>query len=394
MRLLLVSPFVPDRNARHGGGSYLGNLCEALAEHADLGLCALTGAEDQPPENGSAIQWSWQAQLPVPERPRQGIPLLGHQLRMAWRWGAQRRPLVAAKYWHPGMPALLARACREFQPDAALVELAQMAQYLPCLRSIPTILTDHEAGVPANAHTNLGSWADQRDQRLWQTYLRKHYPLAGSVQAVTQEDADVLEKQLGRNVTTRLPTIAVPKQPAAPDRAPARALFLGSYAHAPNPQAAGILAREVLPRLRKLLPDAELWFAGHGCERIEELGATEGVKVCGFVPDLNELYSQVRVMLAPLYSGGGFRMKSLSALAHGLPVVTNQLGGRGCSAPAPARILAESADELAAATAKLMESKELARQASETAHRWALENLEPGVVARSQIERVRQLLEG
>ena len=299
MRLLLVCPFVPDRNAHHGGGSYLGNLCEALTEHAELGLVAMVQPDEEPPQNGSAVPWSWQAQLPARQRPAKTLPLLRHQARMAWLWGPQRLPLVAAKHWHPDMPELLERACREFQPDAALIELAQMAQYLPFLRSVPTILTDHEGGLPANAHTNLGGWADRRDRRLWQSYLQKHYPLASAVQAVTQEDAIILKEQLGCDVTTRLPTIAIPKQPAAPNQSPPRALFLGSYAHAPNPEAARILVRDVLPRLRSLIPDAELWFAGHGCERIEDLSATENVQVCGFAPHPTVPYGAVRGRAGP-----------------------------------------------------------------------------------------------
>jgi len=356
-----------------------------------LGLVALQRPEETT-KTTDAGAWCWRAQLPGPQRPAGRGLQLRHRARMAWLWGPQRLPLVAAKHWHPAMPALLRRACREFRPDAVLIELAQMAQYLPFLRSIPSVLTDHEAGTPANAQTNMGAWADRRDARLWRSYVDKHYRLAGLVQTVTEEDAVTLGGRIGRAVTARKPTVTVPSAPVNPDRAPPRALFLGSYSHAPNPEAARVLVRDVLPRLRKRIPEAELWFAGPNCEKIEDLGETEGVRVCGFAPDLAELYSQVRVMLAPLYSGGGFRMKSLSALAHGLPVVTNELGARGCDVPAPARVLAEPADELAAATAELMASSERVEQAGSAAYAWALDNLAPMAVAEAQIARIEQLI--
>ena len=99
--------------------------------------------------------------------------------------------------------------------------------------------------------------------------------------------------------------------------------------------------RDVLPRLRTAVPDAELWLAGPNPQRLGALRGQPGVRVLGFVPDLRELFGQVRLLLAPLFSGGGFRMKSLAALAHGLPVVTNALGARASTAPPPARAVCE-----------------------------------------------------
>ncbi len=341
MRILLLSPFVPSVNAAHGGGIYLSTLARALAAHASVGLVALRHGPALTIEDGT---WQWAATLPSCDRPT-GPGRWRHRLRMLWHW--RRLPLVAAKHWQPEMPALLARARAEFRPDVALVELAQMAQYLPFLRGLPTILTDHEGGCPANTRTGLGAWADRRDTRLWRGYVQRYYPLASLVQTVTSEDAATLREILGREVAVRPPTFRVPERPVAPDEAPARALFLGDYSHGPNPEAAAMLVRDVLPLLRATEPEAELWLAGPHQERIVDLARVPGVKVLGFVPDLQTLFAQVRVLLAPLLSGGGFRMKSLAALAHGLPVVTNALGARGCSVEPPARMVVEGPRALA-----------------------------------------------
>lgn len=388
MRILLVAPFPPDRSASHGGGLYLGALCEGLAQQSELGLVAMSRPDDGPRRDRV---FAWQGMvtyLGTAAHPR----ALGHRARMLWRWGMRGQPLVAAKHWQPQLPRLLRQALHEFRPDAVLVEHAAMAQYLPWLQDQPTILTDHEAGAPERSVTDLGAWADQRDLRLWHRYVGRFYPLAGALQALTEEDAGVLGGRLGRAVGRRRPAVPVPDEPVAPARAGPRALFLGDYRHHPNHEAVRVLVREVLPRLRAQLPEAELCIAGPNPDRLRDLQGTPGVRLMGFVPDLRALLGSVRCLLAPLYSGGGFRIKALTALAHGLPVVTNALGARGADAPAPARQVTEDPAQLAEAALRLMRDPGHAATAGAAAFAWARANLAPERVAAEQIERLRQLL--
>lgn len=389
LRILLLSPFVPDRTAAHGGGIYLATLAAALARQAEIGLVALSRPTDAPRLRGADTPWRYQQLLPHLDVPEQR-DRLAHRLRMLWYW--RRLPLVAAKHWQPQMPALLARARAEFRPDVVFVEMAQMAQYLPYLRGIPTVLTDHEAGCPANTQTGLGAIGDRRDCRLWRDYARRYYPQASLLQTVTAEDAETLQGLVGRAVEVRHPTFDVPGVPVAPGTAPARALFLGDYNHRPNPEAAAMLVRDVLPLLRAADPAAELWLAGSHSEHVQSLANAPGVRLLGFVPDLHGLFGQVRLLLAPLLSGGGFRMKSVAALAHGLPVVTNRLGARGCTAPAPARTIAEGPRALADAAIELLRSPPAAAAAGRAAFQWARDNLTGDVVATTQVQRAARLL--
>ncbi|MBX3461941.1 MAG: glycosyltransferase [Planctomycetes bacterium] len=386
MRILLLSPFVPDRGAPHGGGIYLATLAAALARRVELGLVALARPGDD--TRAAAGPWTYRHLVPhldLPDRRRR----VRHRLRMLWHW--RRLPLVAAKHWQPALPAALASARAEFAPDAVLLEMAQMAQYLPFVRDLPTILTDHEAGCPANTHTGLGPLGDRRDCRLWRRYVQHFYPMASLLQTVTTEDAAALRTLVHRPVEVREPTFDVPATPVAPDAAPPRALFLGDYSHRPNPEAAAMLAREVLPLLRAAEPRTELWLAGPHAERVQPLATAPGVRVVGFVPDLHALFGEARLLLAPLLSGGGFRMKSLAALAHGLPVVTNGLGARGCSAPPPARTVAEGAQALADAALPLLRSPAAAADAGRAAFAWAHRNLTGDAVAQTQVERLQRL---
>ena len=383
MRILFLTPFLPDPDASHGGGSYIGSLAEGLRSEAELGLVHL-----QHPAEGAAnpSRWQWRASADY-----QGAPSgAAHRLRMLWRW--RSRPLLVAKYWQAELPAILERARAEFSPDIALVEMTQMAQYLPYLDGLPTIFTDHEAGQPANKSTGLGTVADRRDDGLWRQYVAHFYPMATEVQAVTQEDADSLAGQLNRSVHVRPATISIPSVREEANPTPPHALFLGDYNHSPNPEAARRLAKEIWPLVRESQPTAKLLLAGPNDSPIRPLAELPGVEVLGFVEDLAELFAQARLLLAPLWSGGGFRAKSATALAHGVPVVTNELGSRGCRAPAPACSVAESISELAAATSRLLLSPQEAAEAGHLAREWAIERYAPEAVARLQLDRIRALL--
>lgn len=381
MRVLFVTPFPIASDAPHGGGSYLGALVGAMREQAEVGLACL---DTTPPGTPVVRADLWLARHPL----RHGM---AGRLTNLWRWRAS--PLVAAKAWNPELARLLQQAVATFRPDVACVEMAQMAQYLPFLQPVPTVLTDHEAGCPANVRTGLGTFGDARDRQLWSRYVARWFPRADLLQALTDEDAAELSTQLGRPVLVRPPVVALPDHPTDVAAAPPRALFLGDFRHGPNPDAAHRLVHEVLPVLRRCAPDAELWFAGpnEGCLR--DLAQIPGVRVLGFVPDLPGLFRQVRLLLAPLWSGRGFRVKAATALAHGVPVVTNALGARGLAAPPPAVQQTEEPDRLAELAARLLRSRSEAQQAGAAAFAWARERLAPAAVAATQLERLHELLQ-
>ncbi|KFN50550.1 hypothetical protein N790_15015, partial [Arenimonas malthae CC-JY-1] len=107
-------------------------------------------------------------------------------------------------------------------------------------------------------------------------------------------------------------------------------LFVGSYRHPPNVDAALWLADDILPRLRERAPGLVLNLVGGDAPpEIEALGQREGIRFHGYVPDLDPLLRGARVALAPLRYGAGVKGKVNQALAHGLPVVATTCAVEG-----------------------------------------------------------------
>jgi hypothetical protein len=104
-------------------------------------------------------------------------------------------------------------------------------------------------------------------------------------------------------------------------RAPLGLLFVGSFLHSPNHEAARFLVRRLAPALRAAGVAFELTLAGRAAPAwlFEESGAD--LHVFSDVEDLAPLYREADVVLAPLAHGGGTKNKTLEAMAWGLPVL-------------------------------------------------------------------------
>ena len=314
--------------------------------------------------------------------------LVSHKLRMLKRWGLDHKPLLVAKHWSPVMAELLKRTAEDFKPDVVMIEFAVMAQYLKLFPDIPTVLTDHECGEPLPG--KIGPWGigRRRDRKLWEKYVRETYPQASLIQALNTEDAADLARTLGRQVEVRPPVVPIPEHPANPAKALPHCLFMGDFTHHPNPEAAAHLAHEVWPKVLEKHPGAQLLIAGpRASNHTKSLGTLPGVQFLGYVEDLQALLGRVRLVLAPLFSGNGSRIKVITALAHGLPVISNQLGMRGIEAPQDIAQRAESSRELAETTLRLLEDPDLSGSLGHAARLWVQKNIDPYALVQQQIER-------
>ncbi len=105
--------------------------------------------------------------------------------------------------------------------------------------------------------------------------------------------------------------------------------FVGNYRHPPNLDGAEWFLTDVFPLVRKRLPHARLKLAGSGMPNGLRDFASEGVEIVGWVEDLADLFGSVRLSVAPLRFGAGFKGKVATSLAHGLPVVGSSISLEG-----------------------------------------------------------------
>lgn len=173
----------------------------------------------------------------------------------------------------------------------------------------------------------------KREAEYWLNQERKILAAVNHAYFFSAEEAALVrEWQLGCNDHT-IPLY--PVDPADIEGLPfdqrSGLLFVGSFTHQPNLDAALWFAREVFPKVRRVLPDLTWSIVGRSPPpEVADL-AGNGIIVRNNVSDdeLTMLYQSAKLVVAPLRFGAGVKGKVVDAMCAGTPVVTTQIGAEG-----------------------------------------------------------------
>ncbi len=119
-----------------------------------------------------------------------------------------------------------------------------------------------------------------------------------------------------------------PCLPAAESR---EVLFVGDLEHGPNRRGLERFLDIAWPIVRQAEPQATLRIVGRGMsdETQRRWAAIPGVNPDGFVDDLRDAYARSALTIAPVFWGGGTKIKVLESLAYGRACVTTPYALRG-----------------------------------------------------------------
>jgi glycosyltransferase involved in cell wall biosynthesis len=108
-------------------------------------------------------------------------------------------------------------------------------------------------------------------------------------------------------------------------------IFVGVMSYAPNVDAAAYLIDQIVPRVRKDIPDLEVYIVGRDpSSGLQEKASRQAcVHVTGFVDDVRPYLERSMVAVAPIRYGAGIQNKLLEAMAMEVPVVTTELAAEG-----------------------------------------------------------------
>jgi glycosyltransferase involved in cell wall biosynthesis len=206
------------------------------------------------------------------------------------------------------------------------------------------------------------------------------------------------DQELMARIAPAVPSIVVPTIHRLHERGLSFAerkqlLFVGAFGHRPNEDAIHFFGREVMPLVRKSLPGIELLVVGSSAPTEFAEYAVSGVRVLGFVPDLDPIISSCRVFIAPIRFGSGVNGKIGESLSYGLPVVTTTIGAEGWNFTNGKQVLiADTPADFAAAVIRLYEDPDLWGKLSDEGYRHIAENFTPEVIGRDINESVRRLI--
>ncbi|NML64673.1 glycosyltransferase [Hymenobacter sp. RP-2-7] len=183
----------------------------------------------------------------------------------------------------------------------------------------------------------LKKWYFQHLARRMKSFERWSLHRVDAVAAITPEDIARLQA-LGCPVPLALVPAAVELGAFQPDLA-ARprshtAFMIGSLNWLPNLEGLEWLLREVWPAVHAELPELELHVAGSHppAHLTSRPPGQHNVFIHGFVDSAAAFMRQYELMLVPLLSGGGMRIKIIEGMAAGKAILSTALGAEGVAA--------------------------------------------------------------
>ena len=145
-------------------------------------------------------------------------------------------------------------------------------------------------------------------------------------------EATSLRDVCGSHVHTMTPWLQFdrPAVERAYDGRP-RFVFLGALNIPHNEVGLLTFLETAFPKFLARHPDAELLVVGKSPtpRLIAAIDNHKNVKLLGFVEDLDGLLASCCGMVIPLVFGSGVKLKTLEAIARGVPVVTTEFGSEG-----------------------------------------------------------------
>jgi O-antigen biosynthesis protein len=277
---------------------------------------------------------------PAHDPARAGLQRLGIALRdgpVEACLAARRYDIVFAEYF--GMAAAVVHQVRTWQPQARLV-VDTGDVHFNRLRS--------KAKLTGKAEDA------QHAQRIHEEEMNTYR--AVDVVATISEDDDRILAQEGLQTTRMMLSNVHEMYPLEPRQRGDRLelLFIGSYGHEPNVDAAVYFCTEVFPLVRSRVPSVRVRLIGSNLQPQVQALAGNGVEVLGFVPSTTPYLQGSHISIAPLRFGGGMKCKVGEAMAHGLPVVTTSFGAEGFGfVDGRDFIVADTAEDFAQAIVRL-----------------------------------------
>jgi polysaccharide biosynthesis protein PslH len=360
MRILLLTqvvPYPPDS----GPKIKTFNVLRYLARRHDVHLVSFVRCEAED-ASARALQPYCDGVTMVPlqrSRPRD-VAYLARSL-------VSGRPFLIERDDVRAMRTTVDRLVRNQAFDAVHADQLSMGQFAVDLPVSLRVLDEHNA---VWAIVQRAAAGEGRGVRRWLAELewRKLRAYEGSlcrrfdwVTVVSDEDRAALEQAAGTCFAAKVIPIAVDTRELAFAPRPAAARHLVSLAtmfYPPNAEGVRWFATEVFPAVRRAVPGTQFYIIGsRPPAHIARLATPEsGIVVTGYVADLEPVLQQSAVLIVPVHSGSGMRVKILEGLARGIPIVSTRIGVEGIEAQDGEQLLvADEPHEFAAAVIGLLQ---------------------------------------
>lgn len=286
---------------------------------------------------------------------------------------AARRSFIVSRDFRREMTQLVRNTVERVRPDVIHIDHLQMAQFVDFGSDPKTVLDQHN--VESIIVRRIAETSPSPGMRL---YARLEWPKLRGYElrscrkadlVTTVSDEDRIALQAMDPDLTHIHTVPIGVdtdyfQPVDRNAGSVNILSIGTMHWPPNVESMLYFYKEILPLVRKQIPNCTLTIAGQQpVAAIRALAADPAVRVTGYVSDAREVARDCGVFVVPLLSGSGVRVKILNAMAMGLPIVSTSVGAEGLDArPGTAVLIADTPEGFARAVVEVMKRRDLAER--------------------------------
>lgn len=249
------------------------------------------------------------------------------------------KPRSVVDTFSPEMAQKITELLRTQQFDLIIASQFPMAVYFQYFGNTPALFEELELGLSyGDAHDPTGGWKKRiRHALTWfklRRYVAQLLDVFQACTVVSEKERQLLLKifPVHKKEILVLPNCVNVKDYETVHMEPKlnQLVFTGSFRYHTNYEAMVWFVRDVFPKVLEKAPQVQLVITGDNAGL--SLPSTQNVTLAGYVDDIASLIASSTVSLAPLWSGGGTRLKILEAMAIGTPVVATSKGAEGLDA--------------------------------------------------------------
>lgn len=316
------------------------------------------------------------------------IPLRRGKLRQLADLGLSlltNRSFIVSRDFRVQMRDAVRSAIDEFQPDVVHIDHLQMAQFVDFDAGYKTVLDHHnvESMIIKRVGEAPGSPFVRLYSRIeWPKLQRYELDICRKcdrIITVSEEDKQTLaslEPSLDNIASVPIGVDVDYFDGVVRDPASSNILSIATMYWPPNVDSMLYFHKDILPLVRKEVPDCTLTIAGQRpVQSIQSLASDLGTRVTGYVEDSRDYARDCGVFIVPLRSGSGVRVKILNAMAMGLPVVSTSVGAEGLDVISGEHLLiADTPKDFAESVVRVLRDSDLAARLGQNARDQVREN--------------------
>jgi len=280
------------------------------------------------------------------------------------------------RFYLPEFAEALKMHLKENSYDVVHMEGAFIAQYTSLIRQYSkacVVLREHnveyriwESMAKLSGNELKATYLRMLAERL-QKYEEAIWKQVDMIDAISPDDLLVF-KQFNPNSYLGGVGFDLETYTQIQERGQPQTIFhLGSMDWLPNREAITWFLNDIWPGIHKAFPEWKLFLAGKKMPR-EWMRRSERLRIEGEVESATAYMAQYQIMVVPLKSGSGVRIKTIEAMALGKTVITTSIGLRGLDLEHGKEVLvANTPEEFVAAIYLLNQDSELADRIGEAA---------------------------